>query len=222
MKKVNFLKTTVTLLLMAIVLTSAGCQKSGTESNPPGGDDGPPSAQNPHQMNDPRLVGEWKRVSVSDINWQTDYGVNGGPQNGSYIDYKINADGSGSCVKYIATTEAGSTYTLFHRSSGFFKADKNGGPEGYYQLTYCPTSGIVEMTKNGVSTKTKLTGSQLYRENDPHSARDFYPAYKIDRYSSPGYTDPHHYIYCTYTDKDGNTVVDAAGVGKVTSFVDVL
>lgn len=221
MKKMTVFKTALALCSCAVVLMSAGCKKS-SESAPGQTEDGPPSAQNPHQMNDPRLVGEWKRVSVSDINWQTDYGVNGGPQNGSYIDYKINADGSGTCVKYVATTEAGSTYTLFHRSSGFFKADKNGGPEGYYQFTYCPTGGIVELTKNGVSTKTKLAGSQLYQENDPRSARDFYPAYKIDRYSSPTYTDPHHYIYCNYTDKDGNTVVDASGVGKVTSFVDVL
>ncbi len=221
MKKFNFLKTALTVCLCAVVLMSAGCKKNN-EGTPGGGEDGPPSAQNPHQMNDPRLVGEWKRVSVSDINWQTDYGVNAGPQNGSYIDYKINADGSGTCVKYVATTEAGSTYTVFHRSSGFFLANKDGGPEGYYQLTYCPTSGIVELTKNGVSTKTKLTGSQLYQENDPHSTRDFYPAYKIDRYSSAGYTDPHHYIYCTYTDKDGNLVIDGNGAGKVTSFVDVL
>jgi hypothetical protein len=176
----------------------------------------------PNQMNDPRIVGEWKDVSVSDFTWQLDFDVNGGPQNGSYLDYKINADGSGTCIKYVATSEQGITYSVFHRSSGFFKAKPNGGPEGNYEFTYCPTSGIVEFTKNGVTTKNKLAGSQLYQENDPHSARDFFPAYNIVQPSSGNYTDPHHYMYYTYTDKNGNVVTTSNGNPKVTSMVDVL
>ncbi len=220
MKKMNVFKTVLTLCLSGIVLTSSSCKKNTKTSDDQGGN--PPSAQNPHQMNDSRIVGEWKNVSVSDFNWETDYGVNAGPQNGSYIDYKINADGSGTCVKYVATTEQGSTYTIFQRSSGFFKANKNGGSEGYYEFTYCPTSGIVEITKNGATTKTNMTGNQLYQENDPHSARDFFPSYNIVQPSSGSYTDPHHYMYYTYTDKNGNLVTNANGNAKVTSMVDVL
>jgi hypothetical protein len=145
MKKMNVLKTVFTLCLSGVVLTSSSCKKSSEAPDGPG--EVLPSAQNPHQMNDPRIVGEWKNVSVSDFNWETDYGVNAGPQNGSYIDYKINTDGSGTCIKYVTTTEQGSTYSIFQRSSGFFKANKNSGTEGYYEFTYCPTSGIVEITR---------------------------------------------------------------------------
>ena len=222
MQKMTLLKNTITACLLGLVLTSAGCKKNGRDSAPGTDTASTPSAQNPHLMNDARLVGEWKNVSVSDINWQTVYGVNAGPQNGSYTDYKIAGDGSGSCIKYVTTTEGAITYSIFQRSSGFFKANKNGGPEGYYELTYCPTSGIVEFIKNGVSSKKNMAGIELYQQGDPHSARDFFPAYNIVTISSGSYTDPHHYIYCTYTNKDGNLVTTSNGNAKVTSFVDVL
>jgi hypothetical protein len=218
MKKKNLSKCVVAICLSAFIVVSFSCKK--TES--PDNTDDSPSAKNPHQMQDTRIVGEWKNVSVSDFTWQNDFGVNGGPQNGSYLDYKINADGSGTCVKYVTTSEPGNTYAVFQRTAGFFKAKPNGGPEGYYEFTYCPTSGILELSKNGVTTKRKLTGNELYRENDPHSARDYFPAYSIVQPSSGSYTDPHHYMYYTYTDKDGNLVNTPNGSPKVTSMVDVL
>ncbi len=122
MKRMTPLRTTITLTLLTLVLTSAGCKKSVEASTPI--DDTTPCVPNPHLMKDPRIVGEWKNVSVSDINWQTVYGVNAGPQNGSYTDYEINADGSGTCVKYVTTTEGTTTYSIFHRSSGFLKLIK--------------------------------------------------------------------------------------------------
>lgn len=219
MKQNKLLTGVFTLCIAAFVLTSFINKIS---DSPEDSNDNPPSAPNPHQMNDPRIVGEWKNVSVSDFTWQDNFGVSGGPQNGSYLDYKINGDGSGTCVKYVTTSEPGNTYFMFHRSSGFFKAKPNGGPEGYYEFTYCPTSGIIELTKNGVATKRKLTGNELYQEADPHSARDYFPAYNIVQPTFPTWTDPHHYMYYNYTDKDGHLVTTANGSAKVTSMVDVL
>ncbi len=220
MKTMNLSKFTMALVIAGAALLSTSCTKSKGATNEI--EDTKPSAPNPHQMNDPRIVGEWKNVSVSDFTWQNDFGVNGGPQNGSYLDYKISADGSGTCVKYVTTSEPGNTYSVFQRTSGFFKAKPNGGPEGYYEFTYCPTSGIIELSKNGVTTKRKLTSNELYQEANPHSARDFFPAYNIVQPSGPTWTDPHHYMYYNYTDKDGNLVTTSSGAAKVTSMVDVL
>lgn len=76
--------------------------------------------------------------------------------------------------------------------------------------------------KNGVSSKKDMSGAELYHEGNTHNASDFFPAYNIVTISSGNYTDPHHYLYCTYTDKDGNLVTTSNGSARVTSFVDVL
>jgi len=133
-----------TLLTMA---ATAGCSKSKSKPGTDTGDIGT------HYV-DPQLVGTWLWTEGSDGAYYNNDGVYQGAAYGLATQYKINADGSGTCFNHVYSTIGGSTgFEVNISSRGFFESDDKG------HLGYFPLSGTY---KTSEGTNRSLRPDELY------------------------------------------------------------
>ena len=145
MKKIKHNKLTLVIALIFSIAIS-GCSKSSSQ---------PGSTNNTGtHVVDSKLVGTWMWTESADGAYYDDNGTYEGPAYGLALEYKIGADGNGTCFNHFTSTiGAGTEFTVDISSKGFFESD-NAQHFGYF-----PLSGTY---KTSEGTNRALSGTELW------------------------------------------------------------
>lgn len=137
------------LMLSAVIISMAtfSCSKSSSQ---PGGSNGGTETH----IVDSRLVGTWMWSEAGDGAYYDDNGTYEGPAYGLALEYKIGADGNGTCFNHLySSIGAGTEFTVDISSTGFFESDNQ------QHFGYFPLNGTY---KSSEGTNRALSGAELW------------------------------------------------------------
>ncbi len=146
----------ISATILSFIITLTGYLKSSAQ---------PDNLNNSSSHNvDSKLVGTWMWTESADGAYYNDNGTYQGPAYGLAIEYKINADGSGTCFNHFTSTiGAGTSFTVDISSKGFFESDNQ------QHLGYFPISGTYKTSKG---TNRSLAGDELW-DNSTNTGKNF-------------------------------------------------
>jgi hypothetical protein len=160
MKKFSLRKSISTLFILLAAVVFSSCEKEKNETNTTNNND-------KHYV-DPRLVGKWLWTQGSDGAYYDDNGVYKGAAYGMATQYKVQADGYGTCYNHIYSSIGAGTYIEVNITyDGFFESDDKG------HFGFFPTSGTYKSTSGENralrpdelwNTKTNSGRSFLYQQ----------------------------------------------------------
>lgn len=156
MKKLNLRNLSLVIMGLALSFSAASCKKSVN---------GPDTVVDSGvHVVDPKLVGTWMWTESSDGAYYDNNGVYNGSAYGLALQYKINADGTGTCFNHIySSIGAGTGFEVNISYKGFFESDNSG------HLGFFPLSGTY---KNSNGVNRPLNADELWNINTK-SGRNF-------------------------------------------------
>jgi hypothetical protein len=177
---------TIAMMAMAILtlsVSATSCSKTGDKpviTNPPdttngGTHGGTDSSQNPNpgpvdHYVDPKLVGTWMWTSAGDQMWYDNNGTYTGPSYGLALEYKINADGTGTSLSHFTSTlGSGTGMEVNIASTGFYESDDQA------HFGYFPLSGSYESVGASGGEDRDLNSTEVY---DPATGTGKYYVYQ--------------------------------------------